>query len=206
MLGFIFCIHARGMLPAHLTSCIYIPQWSILPESNRPWKIDMSGCHRHWLIYVKEWCQIKLISVQYLQCSVFIGACAVIDSELVIPCDVNRGCELWSSARGCWSIPNQSCVAANGSAGSGWVMFPGYGAFGAWLAQPGLSPLWIQISVTVMPMLPLDAQAFNACTTCAVVYLTLPVIHCESLARAHFSLWAFKDCDLLRTKTSSTLI
>lgn len=94
--------------------------------------------------------KIKLIRVQYFQCSVFIGACALIDSELVIPCDVNRGYELWSSVRDCWPILDQSCVAANASSGSGWMIFPGYGAFSSWVelvAQPslplrGFRPLW----------------------------------------------------------------
>lgn len=57
----------------------------------------------------------------YLQCSVFIGACAVINSKLVIPCDVNGGCEFWSSAQGCWPILDHSCIAADAS--FEWVIF-----------------------------------------------------------------------------------
>lgn len=75
-------------------------------------------------MYAKESRQIKLISVPCLQCSVFIGVCALIDSELVIPCHVNRGCELWSGAPGCWPTLDQTCIAANACADFEWVIFP----------------------------------------------------------------------------------
>lgn len=39
----------------------------------------------------------------------------------------------------------------------------------------------------VLPVLPSDVQALSACTMRAVVYLTVLVIHCENLARAHIS-------------------
>lgn len=95
-------------------------------------------------MYVKEGCRIKLLSVRYLQRGVFIGVCAAIDSELVIPCDVNRGYELWSGARGCRPVLDLSCVTAHACAGFGWVIFPDtvHSALGLSL-WPGLA-LWFR--------------------------------------------------------------
>lgn len=113
-------------------------------------------------MYAKESRQIKLISVPCLQCSVFIGVCALIDSELVIPCDVNRGCELWSSAPGCWPTLDQTCITANACADFEWVIFPDTVCSVLGLSLwPGLAFLFVDshpfgwlASVTVMPVLP----------------------------------------------------
>lgn len=50
-----------------------------------------------------------------MQCNVFMGAWAVINSKLVLPGDVNGACEFWSSAQGCWPILDHSCIAAGAS-------------------------------------------------------------------------------------------
>lgn len=59
--------------------------------------------------------------MEYLQCSVFTGACAIISSKLVVPCDANGACEFWSSAQGCRPVLDHSCIAAGAS--FEWVIF-----------------------------------------------------------------------------------
>lgn len=213
MPGLLFCVHARGMLSAHLTLCMCILQWSILPESNRPWNINMSVCSQT-LAYICEWSRIKLISVQYLQCSVFIGVCVLIDSELVIPCDVNRGYELWSSARGCRPVLDQSCIAVNTCAGFEWVIFPDT----VHLAL-GLS-LWPGLAFSFVDSNPFGWLLWQLCPCCLrmrrpslsapprVLWFIQPYLWftVEVWHEPTSLIWALKGSDLLRTETPSTLI
>lgn len=126
------------------------------------------------------------MSVPCLQCSVFIGVCALVDSELVIPCDVNRGCELWSGAPGCWPTLDQTCIAANACADFEWVIFPDtvcsvcWAELVAWagLLICGFTSLWL----------------VGFCDSCACVAL-----RCAGLCWVHHMCCGLSDltCDSL---------
>lgn len=152
---------------------------------------------------MKNWCQIKLISMEYLQCSVFMGACAIINSELVIPCDVNGACEFWSSTHTGSQLHRCWCQFWVGNI----YQYSAFGTCAELLSQPGLlvcglKSLWLA-PVRVMSLLPLEVQTFTEGTTCSVIALTSPMkvwYHLTCLT------WTFEDSGLLRTETLNTLI